>query len=125
MSRVTPADVKVIIPTNLSDDAIRMWVTAANCIVSDNQDCINGSEETLSKIELYLSAHFLAMLNPAVGGVKTKEKAEQLETTYATSENISKIIDSTVYGQTANALSGGCLGDTNDTRTTLFSIGGC
>lgn len=126
MARVTPAEVKVIIDINLNDDAVFLWINAANMIVNDNVECIGNDEDKLSQIELYLTAHFLSIRYPSAGGYVVKsEKAEDLQTTYATSQsNVARDINNTVYGQMANTLSGGCLADMNDESISLCSLGG-
>lgn len=123
MSRVTPTEVKAIIDTDLADPIVQTWIDAASAVVDDNAGCMGSVETLLTQVELYLSAHFLALLDPSEGGIVTKEKAEQLETNYKTAD-INKNIDATVYGQTANMLSKGCLGTTSDKAIQLFSVGG-
>ncbi len=120
MSRVTSTEVKTIIDTNLSDYVIQVWIDGANTIVTDN--CTNSSETNKAQIELYLSAHFIGMLDPSVRGFITKEKVDVFETTYSNPITLSNIIDSTPYGTTANMLSGGCLAATTGKATSFCSL---
>jgi len=125
MSRVTPTEVKEIVSTTLSDPIVQIWIDATSEIVDQKADCI-GADDTalLTQVELYLSAHLVAMLSTGDGGgVIRREKFESMETDYVTA-NIDKLIDSTVYGQTANMLSGGCLSDINDQKIGFGSVGG-
>jgi hypothetical protein len=114
MSRVTPEQVKAIIDTSLDDPVIQVWIDAANTIVNANADCIGGDEALLTQVELYLSAHFVGMLDPEIRGFVTKEKLEVFETTYSNPVSIKNNIDNTPYGTTANMLSNGCLANTSD-----------
>tara|TARA_R110002096_G_C14370680_1_gene704825 strand:+ start:55 stop:423 length:369 start_codon:yes stop_codon:yes gene_type:complete len=114
MSRVTPEQVKAIIDTSLDDPVIQVWIDAANTIVNSNADCIGGDEALLTQVELYLSAHFVGMLDPEIRGFVTKEKLEVFETTYSNPVSIKNNIDNTPYGTTANMLSNGCLANTSD-----------
>lgn len=122
MSRVTPTEVKAIITTPLADPVIQIWIDGANTIVTANADCIGGDDALLTQVELYLSAHFIGMLDPAVRGFVTKEKLDVFETTYSNPVTLSNVIDNTPYGTTANMLSGGCLANTSDRAITLFSV---
>jgi hypothetical protein len=123
MSRVTPEEVKEIITTSLGDPVIQVWIDAANTIVNDNADCIGKDEAGLAQIELYLSAHFIGMLAQTGKGSITKEGLPGFETTYASPSNVSKDLDKTTYGTTANMLSGGCLANTNKSVARLFALG--
>ena len=120
MSRSAPSDVKAIIDTSLDDATIQLWIDVANSIVNANVGCINSSETILKQIETNLSAHFVSLLNPGGGGqVVTAEKAEQLSTTYASAQNVTESINTTVYGTAANALSGGCLATYDKAKATV------
>jgi hypothetical protein len=122
MSRVTPTEVKAIIETPLTDPVIQIWIDGANTIVTANAECIGGDDALLTQVELYLSAHFVGMLDPGVRGFITKEKLDVFETTYSNPVTLSNIIDNTPYGTTANMLSGGCLANVSDRAITLFSV---
>lgn len=122
MSRVTPEEVKTIVDTDLTDPVIQIWIDAANSVVNDNSECIGGDEDRLEQVELYLSAHFIAMLDTSTRGFVTKEKAEDLETSYSTPGNVKNMIDNTAWGTTANKLSNGCLANTSDRAVSFCSI---
>lgn len=123
MSRVTPAEVKVIIATTLPDPVIQVWIDAAHAVVNDNADCIGKDEAGLTQVELYLSAHFIGMLDQTGKGSITKEGLPGFETTYSSPANVSRDLDKTTYGVTANMLSGGCLANTNKSVAKIFALG--
>lgn len=121
MSRVTPEEVKEVVITNLTDPVIQIWIDGASSIVDDNSDCINS--DNLTQVELFLSAHFVGMLDPEVRGFVTKEKLDVFETTYSNPVKLSSIIDNTPYGTTANMLADGCLTNTTKQVTKFLSLG--
>lgn len=114
MSRVTPEEVKEIVATSLTDPVIQVWIDGANSIVNANADCIGSDEALLTQVELYLSAHFVAMLDPKLRGFVTKSKLDVFEKTYSNPVVLKNNIDNTPYGTTANMLSNGCLANTSD-----------
>lgn len=124
MSRVNPTEVKEIISTTLRDPVVQVWIDAAHCIVTDNADCMGGVEETLKKVELYLSCHYLALSNPSIGGIIRSEKIQDMSTTYSTAERVSELINTTSYGIVANSLSNGCLANTSDRAISFAALGG-
>jgi len=118
-SRVTPAEVKAIVSTALADAIIQVWIDGANSIVTENSDCISGGEDVLTQVELYLSAHFIAMLDPSLKGFVTREKLGTFETSYSNPVTLKNTIDNTTYGTTANMLSNGCLANTTDKASSV------
>lgn len=119
MSRVTPAEVKEIVTTNLDDTVVQVWIDGAHSIVNANAECIGSDEVLLTQVELYLSAHFVAMLSASTRGFVTKRKVDTFETSYSNPVVLSNTIDQTPYGQTANMLSGGCLASVSDKKATV------
>ena len=122
MSRVTPTEVKVIIDTPLTDPIVQIWIDGANTIVTANAEGIGSDETLLTQVELYLSAHFVGMLDPGIRGFVSKEKTEELETSFSNPVTLSNMIDNTPYGTMANRLSDGCLANIDDRAITLFSV---
>tara|TARA_R110002051_G_scaffold324424_2_gene421622 strand:+ start:21869 stop:22237 length:369 start_codon:yes stop_codon:yes gene_type:complete len=122
MSRVTPTEVKQIVSTALDDSIVQTWIDGANTIVTDSSECIGGVETLLTKVELYLSAHFIAMLDPELRGFVTKEKLDVFETSYSNDITMQNNIDNTPYGTTANMLSKGCLANTSDRAVSFCSL---
>ena len=121
MSRATPAEVRAIpLVTSLTDGEIQGWLDVAFTIVESKKSCIGTDEDTLKNVELYLTAHFITMLNPGGGGsLVTSEKTKELATTYATQKEVAESINSTVYGNAANALASGCLSNYDKPRATV------
>jgi len=125
MSRVTPTEVKAIVSTTLTDTITQVWIDAANTVVTANSVCIAGDAALLTQIELYLSAHFVAMLDASTRGYVTKDKiAGAFEIEYSDPAAIANSIDNTTYGTTANMLSKGCLANTSDRAISLCALGG-
>jgi len=61
MTLVSPAEVKQIIDTDLSDDIVNTFIESADALVSE----VLGDDDTITddhrkSIELWLSAHFIA-----------------------------------------------------------------
>ncbi|MCJ8293395.1 MAG: hypothetical protein MJK15_03230 [Colwellia sp.] len=110
MSRTTPDEVKEIIATELTDPILQIWIDAASTIVDDAAECIGGDNTLLTQVELYLSAHFVALENAASGGgeLTSFKITNQLAETYNVYSLQGNILDTT-YGRTANMLSKGCL----------------
>ena len=118
MSRVTPEEVRVIIETTLTDPVIQVWIDAASNIVDCHAECM-GSCVDLAQVELYLSAHFVGMLDPSVKGFITEEGPAGFKTKYSNPVEMKNIIDNTTYGTTANMLSNGCLASVSDKLATV------
>ncbi len=121
MARVTPTEVKVVIPTTLTDPVIQVWIDSANVIVDSAAACINGDEALLTKVELFLSSHFVALVDPDADSSKSsikQEKTQDITTTYNTAE-LKNNINDTVYGRAANSLSKGCLITVNQEPATV------
>ena len=115
MSRVTPTEVKAIITTALTDPTVQVLIDGANTIVTANANCIGGDEALLTQVELYLSAHFVGMLDPSIRGFVTKEKlSDTFEVSYSNPVVLKNTIDNTPYGTMANRLSNGCLTNIDD-----------
>lgn len=118
-TRVTPTEVKAIVATTLDDPVVQVWIDAANSVVNENTACIGGDDALLTQVELYLSAHFIALVDPGLDRSRvSKEKTEELETDY----NVTKLmgnVNDTVYGTTANMLSKGCLTNANQAIATV------
>jgi len=109
MARVTAAEVKVVRDTKLSDATITVLIQAANLIVSlINGKCAKSFDEpALTQIELYLSAHYTTADDP----VLAVDSFAGATNTVVVPNRIVQGIDSSRWGQMANALSEGCLGE--------------
>lgn len=121
-TRVIPTEVKVIKPTDLTDPVVQIWIDAANTILTAAIGCIGSDEALLTQIELFLSAHFIELLEPGSGSRIKREKTEDLEIEYAIKE-VADEISETVYGRAANKLSRGCLKNLDKASIALISVG--
>jgi hypothetical protein len=119
MSRVTPAEVTSIVATSLSDSVVQLWIDAASAIVDTHADCIGGTEALLTQVELYLSAHMVAMLSADTRGFISEEGPAGFTTKYSNPVKMQGIIESTPFGMTANMLSNGCLANVSQQLATV------
>ncbi len=71
-NRVTPAEVKVLILTSLSDTDVDQFIGTANNLVTEELASKGLSDTRLKDIERYLSAHFVAMREESGGIIKTR-----------------------------------------------------
>jgi len=95
--RVTGEDVKKIIDTDLSESEIEIFIETASDLVDDLIGIYAAAR--LEKIELWLSAHFLAMsLEPQ----PQSEAAGQTSVTYQGQSAMR--LDATRYGQMVGML---------------------
>lgn len=109
MPRVTPAEVKEIVTTSIADPIVETWIGASSKIVDKQASVINGDSAVLTQIELYLAAHFIAMLDPEVSGQIKRTKIDIFETEFNSTGLSEELLNRTPYGVTANMLAGGCL----------------
>ena len=102
MARVTEAEVRQIISTDL--DPIDNFINTANIIVNanlaENSSCAL-SEDELKQIELYLSAHLIA-LTDGTARQSTSEKLGDASVSYGGS--LGEGLNYTQYGQTVKML---------------------
>lgn len=76
--RVAEIEVKEIIDTTLTDEDISPFISAANALVNATLLGESYSGALLKVIELWLSAHFVAIRDPQIA----KEKLGEAEATY-------------------------------------------
>lgn len=107
MARVTDAEVRVIIPNTSIADLTPFIAVASLQVDAIAQGCAASlSDDQLKNVELYLSAHLVALSDQTVA--LKSEKFENAENVYQTGAFGEGVL-STNFGQTANALSNGCL----------------
>lgn len=131
MARTTPAEVRAITGSTLTDEQMQPFIDAASCIIDQVEACTIGkgiSDDCLKQAETFLSAHLLS-LSPLgqKTGTKKRETFENYTVEYAIGSYTSDGVLSTSYGQAANALTGGCLQEA-DKRTAyigFFGGAGC
>lgn len=61
MARVSTAQVRTLIETNLADGEIDEFINTSNIVVNDRLSGEGLGSSLLSEIELYLAAHFVTM----------------------------------------------------------------
>lgn len=98
-ARVTATEVKEIIPTDYSDGLVAAFINSAHQMVDDNLLGINMSAGTLTQIELWLSAHLIAVSDQREVRVQEGDSVTQYHQFQA-----GLGLDATMYGQQAKAL---------------------
>lgn len=98
MPRVVKADVDKIIDTQIAD--LDTFIETANLIVNEHLQGEISSEPLLTKIELYLAAHFVALTDEGGGIVRSSmgDAADSFANVYEAG------LRSTRFGQQALAL---------------------
>jgi len=99
-ARVTPADVKEIISTALTDAVINACINTANNIIDANLTSLSAASAILMDIELWLSAHFVAIRDPQA---KQKSVAGEYSVTFEKGQ-VGTGFGATTWGQQALAL---------------------
>lgn len=92
-TRVTEAEVKDIIDTDLTEEQIRPFIEAASQLITDTLSGEEYGTITLKEIERWLSAHFIAIRDPRVA----QEKIGDAAVTYQGKTGLG--LDHTSYGQ--------------------------
>jgi len=116
-NRVTDVEVKAIKKVTPSTLITTPWINAANAVVNSiNPTCgTSFDEETLTQVELFLSAHFVGTISPN----KSAEKFENYSQTFHVGSNALSGVMSDKYGQTANLLTNGCLAELDKAPATV------
>ena len=126
----TPAtidDVRAILPadTQLTDVQITAAIAAAKCLVdriSLTGSCgENLSDDCLTQIHIYLSAHFAAVTENTLTLSSEKDACCGGSVSYGF--KFGEGVKGTPFGQMANTLSGGCLAEQDKAPVGFFSIG--
>lgn len=115
MATPTIAEVKDIKATVLSDAAITARISSAGTITGRINDSCGESFTTteLEDIQLWLAAHLVAISDPD----PQEERIASLEIRVRHQVGkLGKGVESTLYGQTANSLSSGCLASLMDSQ---------
>lgn len=120
--RTTAPEVCAIIETDLEGDAVLPFIEVASVLVDEhlNAESPPITPTLLSKIETYLSAHFLTLWDPR----SQKEEAGDTKFTYEGKTAMG--LDSSKYGQMAQTLDPtGKLSqlDSDDRQNFIFRIG--
>lgn len=108
-ARVEPDEVKEIIETDLTDSLINAFINSAHYFIQENLLNKGLSANILTQIELWLSAHFLAIRDQRV---ESESIAGEWQAKYQGKTGMG--FEATTYGQQALML---------DTTGTLASAG--
>lgn len=118
MGRVTGAEVKEILTTDLTNAQVETFITGANLFVTAQLGSKGLSDATLKEIERYVTAHYISNLggrDEGVAGAIASEGAGSANRTYRTLDPARfGLLSTTPYGQTAIQL---------DSSKTLIKIG--
>lgn len=122
----TPENVKDITGSTVEDVAIQPFLNAASCVMNRISSCTESmSSKCKDQLEAYIASHLL--VTSAVGQddmLVTKESLNgKYSVEYLSPSATGQGIMGTTYGQTANAMSGGCLAQLDKKPVGLFSIG--
>lgn len=109
-NRVTATQVKAIIETSLVDDDVTVFIATANNIVTNRLTDKGLDDATLEQIELWLSAHLVAIRNPLKRVEEVRDARQEFQ--YG---KLGEGLRFTAYGQQALTL---------DTTGTLGTVGG-
>lgn len=96
---VTPAEVKEIFETDLTGDELNPFINSAHALIAELLANSGIGAVLLKQIELNLSAHFAAILDPRV---ERESVANEWSATYQGKTGLG--LDHTSYGQQAKAL---------------------
>lgn len=99
-ARVTPQEVKEIIATALTDPVLNACINTAHAIIDANLTAMGSASALLTEIELWLSAHFVAIREPKA---KQKSVAGEYSVTYEKGDPGTGF-SATTWGQQALAL---------------------
>ncbi len=122
-------DVRKITGSKADDSTIQIFVDTAQCILDSISACTsdkNISDECLEKALAYLAAHLLVSSgagNSDTGKVKKKESFENYSVEYAMGSIEGQGIMSTTYGQSANAITQGCLQEVGKRNPSICFFG--
>lgn len=100
MALVGPDDVRDLIETALTDDQITAFIESAHSIIETRlqvSSC-DMSEAELTKVELWLSAHFVAMRERQLSSTKLGDASDSFM------GQAGMGLDFTQYGQTAKLM---------------------
>jgi hypothetical protein len=93
MVRATADSVKKLVPTDISD--LTIFIETANMVVNDNLLTTGISEPGLTKIEIYLAAHFLCL-------VERQPKSQKFGDSASKFLGVSGLgLNGTLFGQSA------------------------
>lgn len=125
MSRVTISEVENILPdgSQLKQHQIQAAIDAATCTVDQMVDSCGShlNENCLKQVEKYLAAHYAAVTENTLTIKSENDPCSGGSVTYGF--KFGEGIMGTPFGQTANTISGGCLGEMDKKPVDIITIG--
>lgn len=123
MPRATATEVNDILPDghSLSEKQIKAAITAASCLVDKIESGYDLSEDCLTQVEIYLSAHFGSATDNYLS--VSSEKEPHLNTSVSYGFKFGEGLMGSSFGQMANTLSGGALMELDKQPSDIISIG--
>ena len=116
-ARVNAAQVMEIISTSLSEEQINAFINTAHTIIAAKLTDVGLDTDTLTQIELWLSAHFLSMRDQR----PNSETIAEYSVRYQGSTGMG--LEATTYGQQALTLDwSGTLKSLGLKKATLFVV---
>jgi hypothetical protein len=125
MARTTPADVRALNGSTLTDVETQSFIDTASLLIDATAGCAGVDEATLTEAEKYLTAHLMEGADGGGGtgaGAIQSESIESMSSTYAT--KMDNGVKSTNYGQVADMLMRGCLSKYELRRSNIAFTGG-
>ena len=122
MARVTAAEVKLIIETDLPDATVDAFIDSATKLVDQYiADATCHGTDSLKQVELWLSAHLLSIRDKAL----SSEKLGDAQDTQRAPGVLLKGLDSSFWGQMARAFDcSGTLADSGKRGVQVVTFGG-
>lgn len=122
MARVSAAEVKLIIETDLPDATVDAFIDSATKLVDQYLlDATCHDDDSLEQVELWLSAHLLSIRDKAL----SSEKLGDAQDTQRAPGVLLKALDSSYWGQMALAFDcSGTLADIGKRGVQFVTFGG-
>ena len=118
MARTTETEVKAIMDTDLADASVLTFINIANLMITSIVGGKGLSDDTMTEIERWLSAHLIASTIERMGG---SEKIGEASIKYI--GQFAKGFESTPYGQFMLALdTTGSFADLNKRKMSIKAI---
>lgn len=122
-TEATVEQVRKILPTEttLTDDQITAAIAAAKCVVDQLalEEC-NLSDDCLTQIHIYMSAHFAAVTENTLS---LSSETDPCGGKAVYGFKFGEGVKGTPFGQMANTISGGCLAEFDKQPVGIFSVG--
>lgn len=121
---ITPAEVRAVTGSALSDAVIQPFITAANTLIlaAVARGCgADLTQSVLDQVEIFLASHLLTSTSVGKGGrdIESESLDNKYTVKYLTPKATSTGLMASSYGQIANSLMGGCLGELDKRKCSI------